>query len=204
MRTLVLATLLLPFAARAACDLSVTDNTFKRGLDINDDSTDVRAEISKVEEYHFTPDVESLRRGSTGQLPSDLVYTLRHIPNHYRALAAYATWEGRYPNRARGQYRTAECYFQRAISFRPSDSQLHMLFGVYLQRAGRTEDARGEYARAEEMGLASAELYYNRGLLEFQEGDYDLSRKYAKRAYDSGFPLPGLRNKLASKGISIQ
>src|SRR4051812_47506028 len=39
-----------------------------------------------VEGAHFTPDVETLRSGSTGSLGADIDYTLRTSPNHHRAL----------------------------------------------------------------------------------------------------------------------
>lgn len=199
----IVASCLISWSANAACDLTTTDNTFGGGLDYLDGSEDVRARISLVERHHFTSDVESIRRGSTGPLPKDLEYTLRHIPNHYRALASYARWEQREPRQARTRPRSAECYFQRAIAFRPQDPQLHMLLAVLYHRMKRSEEARAEYQRAEDMGLGSAELFYNRGLLEFDVGRLELSREYAIRAYGLGFPLPGLKDKLNSKGVRL-
>jgi hypothetical protein len=49
-----------------------------------------RDKLAIVEIAHFTPDVEALRSGNTGQLGGDLDYTLRTSPNHARALIAMA------------------------------------------------------------------------------------------------------------------
>lgn len=200
---IIVASCLISWSANAGCDLNTRDNTFGGGLDYLDGSQEARAKMSVVERHHFTSDVESIRRGSTGPLPKDLEYTLRHIPNHYRALASYARWEQREPRQARTRPRTAECYFLRAIAFRPQDPQLHMLLAVLYHRTKRPEEARAEYKRAEDMGLGSAELFYNRGLLEFDAGRLELSREYAIRAYALGFPLPGLKDKLNSKGVRL-
>lgn len=200
---LALSVVVMATSVHAACDLTLTDNTYRGGLDYVDPSAEVRSRIATVESFHFTADVEAIRKGSTGPLPKDIEYTLRHVPNHYRALAAYAQWELREPRQAVSRPRTAECYFQRAIVFRPEDPQLHMLFGVFLHRAGRLDDARKEYGRAEELGLESAELFYNRGLLEFDAGNFEVARKYAAQAYGLGFPFPALRKKLEAKGVPL-
>jgi len=43
--------------------------------------------LSVVEAFHFTADVEQLRRGISDKLGGDIGYTLEHFPNHHRALA---------------------------------------------------------------------------------------------------------------------
>ena len=191
-------------ASAAACDMDVTDNTFRRGLDINDMSDEVRANIRTVEQYHFTADVAALRKGITTELPGDIEYTLRYIPNHYAALMSYAKWELEHPGAAASQPRSIDCYFQRAVGFQPSDTRLHALYGVVLHRARRYSEARKEYQAAEEMGLESAELFYNRGLLELDTGNVDVARAYAEKAYALGYPLPGLRTRLKRAGAAAQ
>lgn len=194
-----LACLLLLLAAvpgHAACNMDTTDNTFRAGLDFNDVSDATQRGIRTVVTNHFTPEVEALRAGKSGSVVDDLEYTLRYVPNHYRALAAYAKWELQNPRLAGSRPRTADCYFRRAMGFRPNDPQLHALFGTYLHWAKRLQEARAEYETAESMGLTSAELYYNRGLLELDIGNVDAARDFASRAYAHGYPLPGLRNRL--------
>lgn len=180
----------------AACNMTTADNTWHEGLDINDESSETKGQIQLVEQYHFTQDVESLRSGSSAPIPGDLEYTLNSVPNHYRALASYATWEIKNPQLGRLRPRTAECYFKRAIGFRAEDPQLRLLFGTFLHRSRRLTEARAEYELANTMGSSSAELFYNLGLLELDLGNIEAAREHAVRAYAMGYPLPGLRNKL--------
>ena len=107
-------------AALAQCSMRLDDNTYHRPLNYNDPDPGNRGFIRTVEEYHFSPQVESLRRGSTSPLPIDLDYTLRHVPNHYRALASFAKWDLANRLAAQRQPRDAECFFRRAIGLRPT------------------------------------------------------------------------------------
>ncbi|MGZ8254660.1 MAG: ABC transporter permease, partial [Burkholderiaceae bacterium] len=46
----------------------------------------------------------------------------------------------------------------------------------------------------------SATVHYNLGLLYLDLKDYDRSVQHARKAYDLGAPLQGLKNKLAQAG----
>ena len=72
-----------------------------------------------------------------------------------------------------------------------------------LSQARNFDKAAAAYSHAEGLGLDSAELYYNRGLLELQRDNLDDAATYAAKAYAGGYPLPGLRNKLAEAGVRI-
>jgi hypothetical protein len=199
--SLAFATVLLwSGPAFALCGGPLENNNFRRPIDIN--SAEDRDKIFLVERAHFTPSVEALIKGSTSKLPGDIHYTLRHIPNHYRALSSMATFQLRNPTQS-DRYWTMDCYFERAFTFRPKDAQLHMLYGTYLHKAGRNAEARRSYAEAEALGLISSELYYNRGLLEFELNDLEVARRYASLAYAHGYPLPALRDKLRAKGYTL-
>lgn len=153
-----------------------------------------------VEEYHFTPEIESLQHGLTGYIPDELAFVLRALPNHYRALAAMGRWQimhPKMPDNLAGRVDTADCYFKRAISFRPEDGNLYSLYAVFLHQSGKLQDADKNYEKAETLGTANAELYYNRGLLKFKIGDIAGAQAYADKAYAMGYPLPGLRDMLA-------
>ena len=52
--------------------------------------------------------------------------------------------------------------------------------------------------KAEELTPRDANVQYNLGLVYFELKDYENSLKHAKIAYDLGFPLKGLREKLES------
>jgi tetratricopeptide (TPR) repeat protein len=159
--------------------------------------------VELVNIAHFQPEVENLVRGTTGTLPGDLVFILGSIPNHHRALISMGRWQTE-RGRPRGAgYPDMDCYFKRAFQFAPRDSQLYFVQGIYLQRLRKYPEARRAYARAEEMGVSSPELFYNRGLLEANAGDIKAARIYADKAYALGYPLPGLRIKLKSMGVRL-
>ena len=158
----------------------------------------------KVEDYHFTPMVESTKGGSTSSTAgSDLDYTLRAFPNNPRALIAVARYAERSKTeRPSGLRYPAECYYERAIRFVPDDAMPHLLYASYLKERRRTADARGQLDEAERLRgePTNFDLDYNLGLLYFDLGAYDKSLQAAKRAYELGAPLPALQRKLKAAG----
>ena len=89
-----------------------------------------------VEAGHFNSDVETLTAGLSGTIMSDLDYTLRAFPNHHRALNAM----GRYKLQKRRDFEefySAECYFARAIAFKPEDSVVYQIYAIYLHKSGK-------------------------------------------------------------------
>jgi hypothetical protein len=171
-----------------------------------------------VEIGHFTPDVEGLIRGNTGTIIGDLDYALRAFPNHYRALQTiqrYALRGGKFMDKP------AECYFKRAVAFRPDDAAAHAIYGNYLLEctrvtnallrqglrcadlsnpgymdAGVLKAARAQYEEALRLAPESPEVCYSAGLFYVDTGDLATARRLAKVAYDAGYPLTGLRKKI--------
>ena len=197
---LLLAGLALSGPAHALCGGPLDANNFRRPIDVNDPADKGKVDI--VVKHHFTPEVAALIRGSTAKLPGDIHYTLRHIPNHYGALESMARYQLQNPGES-DRYFTVDCYFERAFAFRDKDSRLFMLYGTYLHRSRRLDQALSAYSHAEQLGMTSPELYYNRGLLEFERDNYETAATYASKAYAGGYPLPALRNKLAKAGVPI-
>ncbi len=154
---------------------------------------------------HFTPEVERLIRGNRGSIIGDINYTLKAIPNYHRALAAMAKYQRREKIKLAPQdeYYTADCYFRRAVYFQPDDVTARMLFAMHLHLTGRLDDAEKQYKQALSYEPDYSELHYNYGLLLVQLKRYDEALDYANRAYAKGFPLPGLKNKLAEKGRTV-
>lgn len=95
---------------------------------------------------------------------------------------------------------SAECYFDRAIRWRPNDPTVRLIHGLYLHLTGNLQGALAEYKLAERIQPNSADLQYNLGLLYFDTKQYALAKEHAKKAYQLGYPLPGLRKKLTSVG----
>lgn len=155
--------------------------------------------LAVVEKYHFTPEVEQLRRGESGSIAGDLDYTLRAFPNHHRALNALA----RYSLQGKGMHGahySVDCYFDRAMRWRPEDPVVRMIYGNLLSKRGDVKGAREQYEAALKYAPNSAEVNYNAGLFFVSQGDYSRARKCAQAAYAAGYPLPGLKNKLQEAG----
>jgi Flp pilus assembly protein TadD len=154
-----------------------------------------------VETYHFTPDVEYLRRGAQGSLGGDLDYTLRAAPNHHRALMAMTNLALReHKQQADGAKYTVDCYFDRAEEFAPNDGIVRMIHGIYLSRVGKKAEALQRFKEAESLAGDSPTLHYNLGLAYLDVKQYDEALAHAQRAYALGVTLPGLRNKLKAAG----
>ena len=71
------------------------------------------------------------------------------------------------------------------------------------QTLGLQSEAMRELEQAAKLLPDNAEVNYNLGLIYFDRKDYQTSQSYAKRAYAGGFPLPGLRRKLAAAGYPL-
>jgi tetratricopeptide (TPR) repeat protein len=168
---------------------------------------DPMGRLKRVENVHFKPAFEQLI-GGPEQLTADITYTLRAIPNHYRALLALSRLEhrlgDRLPKLQTEEKPTAECYFIRAFRFRPDDPKVLMAYGMHLQTRKRYKEALASYERAESLGISSSQFWYNYGLLMFELKDYEKSAEYAERAYSGGWPLPGLANKLKAAGHPLK
>jgi Flp pilus assembly protein TadD len=165
--------------------------------DLNDPAAAVH--LHTVESNHFSANVEHLKKGQTAtNLARDLAFVLRQFPNHHRALNSMAEWQlkNKIPSEDTDIW-TADCYFQRAIEFTPNDWIVHFVYGVYLHKAHRLDEAERAYDTAEDHGATGPDYFYNRGLLEVDRGDLEKAQRYADKAYGAGHPLPGLREKLA-------
>jgi len=154
--------------------------------------------LGVVDGNHFNEDVENLVRGQTGTVFEDLMYTLRIFPNHHRALNAMARLyrrDGGFPIGA-DVLLPLDDFFQRAILFSPRDSIPHMVYAIHFHRAKEYDNALMYYQNALKLDPNSVELHYNLGLFYADIEDYEKSLHHAKKAYEMGHPLAGLRNKL--------
>jgi Tfp pilus assembly protein PilF len=164
-------------------------------------NADDRQGLSVVEQFHFTPNVERLASGASDTVGGDIAYTLEHFPNHHRALAAMAKLALRSKtSKPQGARYSVECYFDRALRFKPGDAQVHSLFGGYLLALNQDQQALEQLQEASRLEPGNATTHYNLGLLYLKKKDYANARASAEQAYALGFPLPGLKNKLTALG----
>ncbi len=154
-----------------------------------------------VEDFHFTPQVEALVSGQSSVISGDLDYTLRAFPNHHRALIAMSRLGLRYKSLTAPQApRSVECYFDRALRFRPDDTVARMLYATYLRDIKRLPDALKQVDQAIEIGKDNAFTQYNAGLVLADMGEFDRALKQAHKALAMGFTRPELKSKLQAAG----
>jgi tetratricopeptide (TPR) repeat protein len=157
--------------------------------------------LKLVEDFHFTRNVEMLRKGQSSTIGGDLRYTLNAIPNHPRALRSTIEYYKRRGVEATMEMgMSLECWLDRAVSYRPDDPTVRILVADTLIRKGKREEAESELKVAEQNSDDSATVHYNLGLLYLDLKDYNRSVEHARKAYELGAPLPGLKNKLAQAG----
>ncbi len=157
--------------------------------------------IGVVEAFHFTSEVETLRSGKSSTLGGDLDYTLRASPNHPRALVSMMRLAERDKvKRPQGAQYAIDCYFERAIRFRPKDGMVRLIFASYLSKTGNGGEALKQLEIAAQSGLDTGNFHYNLGLAYFDAKEYEKALRAAHRAYSLGFNLPGLKSKLVKAG----
>ncbi len=160
-----------------------------------------------VERAHFDAGVERLvghaaKGNGSAMLGGDIDYTLRAFPNHHRALYSMLRYYVEMVPRGAARLRySAECYFVRAIQLAPTDPTARMLQGIYFLKIDRPEEAQASFERALELAPESAETHYNAGLGYVDLKEYDQALEHALKAYELGYPLMGLKNKLKRLGV---
>ena len=69
--------------------------------------------------------------------------------------------------RPRGARYSIECYFDRAMRFRPDDGTVRMVYADFLSKRGRNKEALEQLEKAQALAGDSANLHYNIALAYF-------------------------------------
>ena len=77
---------------------------------------------------------------------------------------------------------------------------VRLVYGIHLTRWGNKDEARVQLELVEQQPIDEANFRYNLGLAFLDIGDADRALKQAWRAYELGYDLPGLRNRLQGMG----
>lgn len=161
-----------------------------------------KSRLGVVEQHHFTPQVEALIKGATSVSASeDIDYTLRAFPNHHRALLSLVRLaEKKRSSQPVGLGYSVECYFERALRFRPKDSTVRMIYASYLFKDQRDAQANQQLELAAVAAGGNPFTHYNIGLLYLERQNYAQALIHAHKAYAQGFPQPMLREQLQLQG----
>lgn len=198
---LAVFTLALPAAAQTVGASGCGDlaNGGNGPFDYRSERRDIRA---LAEANHFTPEVETLIRGkSTHLIGGDIHFVLMAFPNHPRALLAMMRLGEKLKTpMPPGAAYPVECYFDRALRFRPDDNVARMTYAMFLSRMGRTTEALQQLDRVAGTAGDNAFTHFNAGILYFEIKQYDKAREQAHAAMALGLPRTELREQLKSVG----
>jgi Flp pilus assembly protein TadD len=156
---------------------------------------------NNVEVNHFNSNVRTLRGGQTAHIGADLHFVLHRFPNHPRALETMIRLSQRERrDQPRGALHTVECYLYRAAVFAPDDAAPRTLYGIYLFRKKKNDEALEWFNEAYELSPEDVNVNYNLAILYLQRKDNEKAAVHAKKAYELGSPPPGLKEKLRQAG----
>ena len=158
--------------------------------------------LATVEKNHFAPKVEQLIGGQSGyDVGGDLSFVLIVFPNHARALMAMMRLgEKEKRDKPVGARFEVECYFERALRFRPDDNVVRMMYSIFLSTKSRQAEALRHLRQVVETAGDNPFTHYNAGLLYFDLKEYDKAAAQARTAQTQGFPGASLINKLKAIG----
>ncbi len=127
-------------------------------------------------------------------------FTLGHVADTHPMHAEIAAHMG-LAHRDLGQQEAALRYFDMAIDGCPTCSVGHQAKAMFYRDAGQPAQAR-EVLEAGDRALEgkSAVIHYLLGLVLMDMKDFPAAQEHARRAYELGYPLPGLRDRLARAG----
>lgn len=163
----------------------------------------VKKGVWDLDHFHTSIAAAEMRNAKPypGAVVDNLDFALRHSPNHHEALQLLIRWD--LAGRPLLGFPGARCSLDWARQFAPDDATVYLFGGSYFWKAKDSARARAWYERSLELSPESAEAHYNFGLFLVDQGDYAEARKHARAAYAAGFPLPGLRDRLAKAGYPL-
>ena len=192
-------------AAAQAVGQSLCGDPFRNHFGPFDYRTAPALEKEMVEKVHFTPGVETMSTPSTttyAAIAGDVGYTLHVFPNHHRALITMMRLGERHKSdKPPGATFTVECYFDRAIRFRPDDTVARALYAQYLVKQKRKPQAIQQLQIAAEQAKDNPISHYNIGLVYLEMDEFELALAQAHKAKSLGLEnRPKLEEALRKAG----
>ena len=130
-------------------------------------------------------------------------FTLRECPASDPFYAVVVTHLGMV-YAEQGDVANAQQAFDQAIESNPSYHGAYIAKSICLKKKGDAALALETLVvGSEATGGQSAELENALGLAYCDKKQYEQAREHARKAYALGYPLPGLRDKLAKAGFPL-
>jgi len=192
---LLTLSVLMAGTATAAENFQFSTNEPDKQFDYFQPSPRGQKLLDNVEKGHLVPGIRQLRQGDLRHAHNSLDFVLRWYPNHPRALNLYSKLAMK-----RQRPDSALPYFDHAVQFGPDDISTRILYGIHRYRMGDYRKAVERFNQALAIKPDYAEAHYNLGLTFLKLDAPQKALQHAKRAYDQGYPLPGLREKLRARG----
>jgi tetratricopeptide (TPR) repeat protein len=143
------------------------------------------------------------RQDALRKARNEAQFTFERVDEDHPIYGQIATHMGSVA-RAGGDSAAALKYFELAIRTHPEYAGGYQGYSLVLQDQGDLAGARDILMKGDSAtGGESAEIHYFLGLALLRLKDYDNARLHAKRAYELGYPLPGLSRKLADAGYPL-
>lgn len=167
-----------------------------------------KQDLEIVERIHFTPGIETMTRPGTTMMhdmAQDVAYTLGVFPNHHRALITMQRLSEKHKaDPPPGTNRSVECWFDRAIRFRPDDTVVRALFAMFLNKQNRKADALNQLDVAVGHAKDNPFSHYNLGLMYLELGEHDKALAQAHRAMALGMSRTELADQLKRAGKWVE
>jgi tetratricopeptide (TPR) repeat protein len=161
------------------------------------------AALALAERARLSKDPEERRR-LLERVIGENQYTLARIPETHPMNAEVATRIG-LAHRELGNVDAALEYLDMAIGRCPACAAGYQGKALIFRDQKQYAKARDVLVAGNEAtGGESPEIHYFLGLVLVDLKDYERAREHAARAYELGYPLPGLRDKLARAGHPLQ
>jgi tetratricopeptide (TPR) repeat protein len=141
------------------------------------------------------------RRFQLDEARSEILYSMRNDPGN-GPLQSTMVVNLAVVERERGDLAAARQLLESAIRQSPADPKPYLGLAIILRGDKKVAEARTIL----EQGLAAAgdeavELHYNLGLMCVELEDFECAVRHAQAAYAQGYPFPGLKNRLADRGL---
>lgn len=200
----LLTVLLFGNVALAQSAESICGNPFQNHFGPWDYRTARKEDIKIVENAHFTAGVESMTRPKNTMLhdiAQDVAYTLGVFPNHHRALLTMVRLSEKYKSDPPpGTKMSLDCYFDRAIRFRPDDTVARSLYAQFLGKRKRKDEAIQHLEVAIKQAVDNPISQYTIGTVFLELGEFDRALAQAHKARAMGLEWRELEDILKASG----